>query len=164
MTAFEDFATARLHGMLRLAGAICLDAALAEDLVQDVLIKVLRHWDYIRGRMDPEQYVNRMLINEYLSWRRKWGRILPRATVEQATLQPDHADQYAARVALQAQIRRLPRRQQIVLALRFYAGLSDAEIAETLGCSPGTVRGYASRAITALRLQVAADDVEGRLT
>jgi DNA-directed RNA polymerase specialized sigma24 family protein len=40
-----------------------------------------------------------------------------------------------------------------VLVLRYYEGLSDTEIADVLGCAPGTVRGYASRAFAALRVE-----------
>jgi RNA polymerase sigma-70 factor (sigma-E family) len=165
MRTFEEFATARLRTLLRLAGAISMDAALAEDLVQDVLIKVMRRWQYVSTRADLEPYVNRMLINEYLSWRRKWSRISPRIDVEPDAVEPDHAELHAERNALQAQIRRLPRRQQVVLALRFYADMSDAEIAEAMGCSPGTVRGYAARAISSLRLRLVPEqDLKGRLT
>jgi DNA-directed RNA polymerase specialized sigma24 family protein len=67
----------------------------------------------------------------------------------------DHADQHADRTVLMAEIARLPRKQRAVLALRFYEGLTDSEIAETLGCTSGTVRGYASRALAQLRVQIA---------
>ena len=60
----------------------------------------------------------------------------------------------ADRDALLTELGKLPRRQQAVLVLRYYEGLTDAEIAELLGCSPGTVRGYASRGLAALRVGV----------
>jgi DNA-directed RNA polymerase specialized sigma24 family protein len=56
--------------------------------------------------------------------------------------------------ALRTELDKLPRRQRAVLVLRYYAGLSDAQIAEVLGCSAGTVRGYASRALAALRIEL----------
>ncbi len=98
-----------------------------------------------------------MVVNEYLSWRRRNWRLLPsglgrmRSTIASA---PDHAGQHAERDALLAEIDKLPRRQRAVLVLRYYEGLSDAEIAEVLGCAPGTIRGYAFRALAALRVEL----------
>ena len=69
-------------------------------------------------------------------------------------LAQDHAVAHAERAALLAELGKLPRRQRAVLVLRYYEGLSDTEIAEVLGCTPGTVRGYASRALAALRVQI----------
>jgi DNA-directed RNA polymerase specialized sigma24 family protein len=78
---FEEYARARLGPLLRLARGMTLDSALAEDLVQDLLIKVHRRWAQISRLDAPDVYVRRMLINEYISWRRKWGRIQPAATI-----------------------------------------------------------------------------------
>lgn len=63
---------------------------------------------------------------------------------------------YVERDALAAELAKLPARQRAVLALRYYEGLSDSEIAGALGCTPGTVRGYASRALAALRVEMTA--------
>jgi RNA polymerase sigma-70 factor (sigma-E family) len=161
---FEEYARARLGALLRLARGMTLDAPLAEDLVQDVLIKVQRHWAQISLLDFPDPYVRRMLVNEFISWRRKWGRIQPSATVEPTEVVPDLADAYADRLLLRAELVKLPRRQRAVLALRYYGGLSDAEIAQAMGCTPGTVRGYAARALQALRVELADQPihVEGR--
>lgn len=67
---------------------------------------------------------------------------------------PDHADQYSERQALLGELGKLPARQRAVLVLRYYEDRRDAEIAELLGCTPGTVRGYASRALAALRIEL----------
>ena len=61
---------------------------------------------------------------------------------------------YAERDALVAQLGKLPARQRAVLALRYYEGLSDTEIANLIGCRPGTVRGYATRALATLRVEM----------
>jgi RNA polymerase sigma-70 factor (sigma-E family) len=159
---FEEFAATRLPAVLRFAGVLTADRALAEDVVQEVLIRASRRWDQI-GELDrPEMYVRKMVINEYLSWRRRSWRLLPTGTpgdldarVSWDTATPDHAGQHAERDALLTEIGKLPRRQRGVLVLRYYEGFSDAEIAELLGCTPGTVRGYASRALAALRVELA---------
>jgi len=153
---FEEFAATRLPAVLRFAGVLTADRALAEDVVQEVLIRASRRWDQIGDLDRPEMYVRKMIVNEYLSWRRRSWRLLPTGTpadVDAVTL--DHADQHAERDALLTEIGKLPRRQRAVLVLRYYEGFSDAEIAELLGCTPGTVRGYASRALAALRVELA---------
>jgi RNA polymerase sigma-70 factor (sigma-E family) len=153
---FEEFAAARLGAVVRFAAVLAGERALAEDIVQEVLIRAHARWDRI-GRLDrPEAYVRKMVVNEYLSWRRRSWRLVPSGAVEpgEDRAWPDHAVGHAERDALLAEVSRLPRRQKAVLVLRYYEALSDAEIAEVLGCSPGTVRGYASRALATLRVDL----------
>ena len=154
---FEEFAADRLPGVLRFAGVLTADRALAEDVVQEVLIRAHARWNRI-GAMDrPDLYVRKMIVNEFLSWRRRsWRMVLTGRDLDVGD-QPtqDHAFAHAERAALLAELGKLPRRQRTVLVLRYYEGLSDPEIAEVLGCAPGTVRGYASRALATLRIQIA---------
>ncbi|MFL6161097.1 MAG: SigE family RNA polymerase sigma factor [Jatrophihabitantaceae bacterium] len=150
---FEQYATRRLPVMLGTARAICADPALAEDLVQDVLIKLHARWSAIGSMESPDAYVRRMLVNEYLTWRRKWLRTRagsqPR---EVADTEADFASEQADRAELLDEVRRLPARQRAVIGLRYFADVSDAEIAELLGCSQSTVRVHAARALKALRI------------
>src|SRR5579863_5053759 len=120
---FEEFAATRLPAVLRFAGVLTADRALAEDVVQEVLIRASRRWDQIGALDRPEMYVRKMVVNEYLSWRRRSWRLLPTGTpgdVDAVT--PDHAGQHAERDALLTEIGKLPRRQRAVLVLRFYEG------------------------------------------
>ncbi|WP_412543215.1 SigE family RNA polymerase sigma factor [Longispora sp. K20-0274] len=147
---FEEYAAARMSALLRYATVLTGDRALAEDVVQNVLVRAHSRWRRIE---DPDRYLRRMVVNEYLSWRRRWSRIVPMPSVAPPRSDaPDHATSHADRDALRAELDRLPRRQRAVLVLRYYEGLTDAEIAEVLDCAPGTVRGYASRALAALRI------------
>jgi RNA polymerase sigma-70 factor (sigma-E family) len=153
---FEEFAATRLPAVLRFAGVLTADRALAEDLVQEVLIRVHARWDRI-GAMDrPESYVRKMIVNEFVSWRRRSWRLVPVGRGQDVgdRVSQDHAFAHAERAALLAELGKLPRRQRAVLVLRYYEGLSETEIAEVLGCTPGTVRGYSSRALAALRVQI----------
>lgn len=153
---FEEFAATRLPGVLRFAGVLTADRALAEDVVQEVLIRVHARWNQI-GAMDrPELYVRKMIVNEFLSWRRRSWRLVPAGRGQDVgdRISHDHASIHAERAALLAELGKLPRRQCAVLVLRYYEGFSDTEIAEMLGCTPGTVRGYAFRALAALRIQI----------
>lgn len=155
---FEEFATTRLDAVLRFAVVLTNDRGLAEDVVQEVLIRAHGRWAQI-GEMDyPEAYVRRMVVNEFLSWRRKWARYVPHADVEPTATAPDHADLQAERAALLAEVAKLPRQQRAALVLRYYEGLSDAQIAEVLGCAETTVRGYVFRGLAALRVELAAAD------
>jgi RNA polymerase sigma-70 factor (sigma-E family) len=148
---FEQYAIQRLPVMLGTARAICADNALAEDLVQDVLIKLHARWSVIGSMQAPDAYVRRMLVNEYLSWRRKWLRPWPaQRPGEEAGA--DFASAQAERAELLDEVRRLPARQRAVIGLRYYADLTDAEIADLLGCSQSTVRVHAARALKALRV------------
>ncbi|GAB2651263.1 SigE family RNA polymerase sigma factor [Kribbella swartbergensis] len=154
---FEEWTRQGVPGLVRFATVLCGSGQLAEDLVQDTVIKVHRNWDRIQQVGNPDAYVRRMVVNEHLSWRRKWSRIVPRPEIwsEAGREQPDHAARLADQDEIVAELAKLPRRQRTVLVLRYYAGLSDAEIAETMGCSPHTVRSYASRALATLRIELA---------
>ena len=153
---FEEFAAAQLPGVLRFAGVLTADCALAEDVVQEVLIRAHARWNRIDAMDRPDLYVRKMIVNEFLSWRRRsWRLVLAgRGADVVDRLSQDHAVAHAERAALLAELGKLPRRQRAVLVLRYYEGLSDTEIAGVLGCTPGTVRGYASRALAALRVQI----------
>ena len=150
---FEEFVAERLAVLLGTARAVCGDRGLAEDIVQDVLIKVLADWDRIAALAERDAYVRRMLVNEFLSWRRKWARLIPHADPGQSLTWPDAQDSHAALDSLLAEIRRLPPRQRLIIGLRYFADLSDAQIAEDLGCATSTVRVQAARALARLRVQ-----------
>ena len=152
---FEEFATLRLPALLRFATVLSGDPALADDVVQEVLIRAHLRWRRIDALDRPESYLRKMIVNEFVSSRRRVRRWVPTATVEPVGQEPDPADRHADRDELTAELARLPRRQRAVLVLRYYEGFSDVEIADALGCRPGTVRGYASRALAALRVQLA---------
>jgi RNA polymerase sigma-70 factor (sigma-E family) len=154
---FDEFAGARLPAVLRFATALTGDPDLAKDLVQEVLIRVSGRWQEI-GQLDrPEAYVRKMVVNEYLSWRRRSWRLIPSGMSSHlaAPASPDPADGYVERQALLAELAKLSRRRRTALVLRYYEGFSDAEIAEVMGCSPSTVRGHVFRALAALRVELA---------
>ena len=152
---FEEFAATRLDAVVRFAAVLTNDRGLAEDVVQEVLIRAHQRWTTIGSLDQPEAYVRRMVVNEFHSWRRKWARITPRPSEQLDGPVDDQASTIAERRTLLAEVAKLPRRQRTVLVLRYYEGRPDAEIAATLGCSETTVRGYAFRALKALRIELA---------
>ena len=154
---FDEFAGARLPAMLRFATALAGDPDLAKDLVQEVLIRASGRWQKI-GQLDrPEAYIRKMVVNEYLSWRRRSWRLIPSEMSSHMSGRPspDPADAYIERQALLAELAKLSRRQRTALVLRYYEGLSDAEIAEVMGCAQSTVRGHVFKALAALRVELA---------
>lgn len=152
---FQEFAAARLPAVLAFAAVLTGQRATAEDIAQEVLIRAYARWDTIGGLDRPELYVRKMILNEFLSWRRRSWRLVPSGDAQvPADSAADHAEWYAERAALLAEIGKLPRRQRAVLVLRYYEDRSDAEIADLLGCRPATVRAYASRALAALRVEM----------
>ncbi len=148
---FEEWAEGSLVALLRFARVLCSDRGLAEDVVQEVLIKVHRQWPRIAKLDQPETYIRKMVVNEYLSWRRKWSRMHPVADVIADDHVADHSRTYADRDYLATAIAALPRQQRAVIVLRYYAAYSDPEIADLIGCGTSAVRAYAARALVTLR-------------
>ncbi|MEH0972715.1 SigE family RNA polymerase sigma factor [Micromonospora sp. CPCC 205546] len=158
---FEEFVSARGGSLLRFALMLTGDRHQAEDLVQSVLAKAYVRWARVAGMSRPEAYLKQVLVNENLRWwRRRSSRELPVAAPADGAHRADDAGAHAARDAAWALLRRLPRRQRAVLVLRYYEDLSDAQIAEVLGCAPATVRSQAARALATLRATVPTIDRE----
>ena len=153
---FEEFVAVRGPVLQRLARGLLRNPADAEDVVQDVLAKVLLKWPRINGADDPVAYVNRMLVNESTSfWRRGARREVPRAVEElPETVLPDAADRVGERDALLAALRTLPTKQRAVVALRYLDEMSDERIAEILDITIGAVRVNASRGLATLRARM----------
>jgi RNA polymerase sigma-70 factor (sigma-E family) len=151
---FDEFTETGLRPLLHFTRVLTGDRALAEDVVQEVLVRLHARGDRLGDIEHLGAYARRMAVNEYLGWRRKWSRQQPMSVPPEPPPQPDHAERHAEHDWLSSELARLPRRQRAVLVLRYYAGLTDAEIADELGCSPGTVRSHASRALATLRVEI----------
>lgn len=83
-----------------------------------------------------------MVVNEHVSYHRRWGRQIATADVVPLHFAPDHAEQISDRSELFGRLSALPARQRAAVVLRYYNGLTDAEIADELGCSTGAIRSY----------------------
>jgi RNA polymerase sigma-70 factor (sigma-E family) len=155
--SFRWFVVAHRRSLLRSALLLTGDRGHAEDLVQTALLKSYRHWDRISSRGEPVAYVHRVLVTTSTSW---WRR---RSATEQVmdTI-PDRAagpDRQRDDELLQA-LRTLPPRMRAVVVLRFYEDRSEAQTAELLGCSVGTVKTQTSRAMARLRELLSAAPTE----
>jgi RNA polymerase sigma-70 factor (sigma-E family) len=148
---FNEFVVGRSTRLLRTAYLLTQDWALAEDLLQTTLVKAWSAWPRIEG--DPEPYVRRILVNTQASWwRRRWRGEQPTDELPEPVTATDPHERRDDREHLWQALRRLPARQRAVLVLRYFEDLSEAEIADTMGVSVGTVKSQASKALAKLRL------------
>jgi RNA polymerase sigma-70 factor (sigma-E family) len=146
---FDEFVVSRSARLLRTAFLLTQDWALAEDLLQASLVKAWSAWRRIDG--DPEPYVRRVLVNTNTSWwRRRWRAEVPTDRLPESATDPYPG--HDEREQVWHALRRLPARQRAVIVLRYFDALSEAEIAEAMGCSVGTVKSQASKALAKLRL------------
>lgn len=148
--SFEEYASVSWSRLYRSAYLLAGNHADAEDLAQQTLIKAHRAWDKVSGSDSMDAYVRRILTNAFLSSKRLRGRrleLLTDALPESTAIAGTSED----RLVLWPHVRELPPRQRAVVVLRYYEDLSEAEIAETLGCSRGTVKSTAHRALKSLR-------------
>jgi len=156
---FDEFVRAEMGGLSRFAGALTGDRYLAEDVLSDALVKVARRWRRIGSLDDPAAYVRRVLVTTYLDDRRKVQRrrTEPSGDIEMLDRPAaDVAEAVVDRMEVARLLAALPPQQKAAVVLRYLLDESDEQIADTLGCSTGTVRSHLSRARTTLRL-VAAD-------
>ena len=158
---FEEYVIESRQRLFRFAVVLCGDTVLAGDLLCDVLGRAFERWHQVTAARDPHAYVRRMLVNEFVSWQRRRARTVPHPEVAQfADLRagrlgaagPDPGEVHAERSALLEELSRLPARQRAAIVLRYYADLSDEDIAATLGCRIGTVRSSISRGLATLRV------------
>ena len=148
---FSAYMSARQAALYRTAYLLAGDHATAEDLLQTAFAKLYLSWDRIRDREALDGYVRRIMVNENTSlWRRAWKR-----REHSSDSLPDRGavDTYDDGMGgeLWSFVQTLPPRQRSVIVLRSYEQLSEAEIADVLGVSVGTVKSQASRALAALR-------------
>ncbi len=148
---FREFVVSRGRSLLHSAYLLTGNLADAEDLVQSALAKTYQAWDRIEDRSALDGYVRRAMVNTHISWwrRRKVDEYptddLPDQPVDDATVTSEMND------ALRRAIDRLPHRMRTAVVLRFFEDMTEAEVADVLGVSQGTVKSTVSRAVAKLR-------------
>ncbi len=150
---FDRFAAAHADGLLRAAYLMVGDRGEAEDIVQECLLRLARKWQRVRQMEHPGAYARRVMFSLVLDGGpRRSRRKLELVTVE---ITPAAGGEDTASLDSRADLIRalaeLPARQRAVLVLRYFADLPEAEVATALGCSVGTVKSSASRALERLR-------------
>lgn len=135
----------------RVAYRLVGDRGEAENLAQEAMARALVRWPRVH-RYD-EAWITRVTTNLAIG---HWRRHRPTSTADPD--RPTTADHLAERVDLARALRRLPKRQREVLALRYLADLTEVETADRLGCSVGSVKQHASRGLRAMRGLLVPDD------
>lgn len=151
---FEEFVTGRQAGMFRAAFLITGDRHLAEDLVQGSLERAYQNWRRVVAAGNPDAYVRRIMVNLATDWwrsRRYMSETNLAEMAHTASTEAGHAEQAERRDLILRALRNLPTRMRVVLVLRYYEDLSEAETAAIMGCSVGTVKSQASRALDRMR-------------
>jgi RNA polymerase sigma-70 factor (sigma-E family) len=157
--SFRAFVEQHWVPLTRIAFLLTGDRGYAEDLVQVALEKTHRKWARVSVMEAPVAYVRRAMVNTATSWRRRrrFGEVPLMSTDTGPVVNPyGQADQ---RQEVLTALRKLPPRMRAVLVLRYFEDLSEVEIADALGCSTGTVKSQASRALARLRSQLDHADI-----
>ncbi|MBD3783359.1 MAG: SigE family RNA polymerase sigma factor [Micrococcales bacterium] len=155
--AIGELYAAHARGLVRLAWLLLHDEQEAEEVVQDAFVAAHRRWSRLRDEAAGAAYVRRAVVNGARSALRRRGvreRYVAVLAAERAAAPPGPDEQAVAAEEHDELVRaltHLPQRQREVLVLRYYLDLPEAEIAEALGISPGSVKTHAHRGLAALR-------------
>jgi RNA polymerase sigma-70 factor (sigma-E family) len=153
--SFSSYVRARQPVLLRTARSLTANPSDAEDLLQTALAKTYAAWERIEDHRALDGYVRRALVNTRTSqWRKR--RVDEFVCDELPEPEPvpgaeDPAERQALHDAMWRAIAKLPARQRAMVVLRYYEDLSEAQTAEVLGVSVGTVKSAVSRALGKLR-------------
>jgi RNA polymerase sigma-70 factor (sigma-E family) len=160
---FGAFVEQRYAHLLRIAYLLTGSQSRAEDLLQSALLATLSRW---RRMEQPEAYVRRVMVNHLASQfrRRRVVEVLTAVLPDRAATDPATDPDSGLRDELWQALGRLPARMRAVLVLRYWEDMSEAETAELLGVSVGTVKSQASRGLARLRELVGDANLTGDLT
>lgn len=146
---------AHLPGATRLAYLLTGDRAAAEDVAQEAFLRVAARIGALRDEAAFGAYLHRAVVNRVRNRARRLK--LERAHVADVATAAYDLPDVATRDRLWTALLRLPHRQRAALVLRYYLDLSEADIAERLGCRPGTVKSAVARGLAALRTDLSTD-------
>ncbi len=149
---FGEYVTARGRSLLRTAYLLTGNLADAEDLVQSALAKTYQAWARIEDRGALDGYVRRAMVNTHISsWRRRRVEEIPTDEIPDQVVADPSGDS-DLQDTLRRAIERLQRRMRAAVVLRYYEDMTEAEVADVLGVSLGTVKSTVSRAVAKLRV------------
>ncbi len=162
---FAELVQARGPALHRAAYLMVGDTALAQDLVQEALVKTYAAWPRLREPAKAEAYCRKAITTTAISWfrRKSWSGERPTETLPEVAPHPDragssrssdHAD-HAERVALEQTLwqalQQLPARQRAAIVLRYYEDLTEVQTAELMSCAVGTVKSQVAAGLAKLR-------------
>lgn len=149
---FAEFYAATWPLLLRTTYVVAGDRQRAEDALQAAYAKALASWGRVSRADDPVAYLRKMAVNAALAQHRTaFARREATVGVVPDRSSASGEDALLERDEVWVAVRGLPPRQRAVVVLRYYEDLSEQQIAEILGCRPGTVKSQASAALATLR-------------
>lgn len=152
-----SFVAARSAALFRVAYLVIGDHQLAQDLLQESLAKTYVAWPRLHDVSNAEAYTRRVIVTTAISWRRRRGFHERPAERLPEPAQADSTDTTVLHDALWSCLLELPPRQRTAIVLRHYVDLTEAQTAETMGCSIGTVKSSVSTGRRRLRERVGRD-------
>ena len=151
--ALTELYTAHYRSLVRLASMLVRDTGTAEEVVQDAFVALYCTWSGLRDSANARSYLHHTVVNRSRSVLRR--RAVADKHVAALAAQDISDDQPALalmeRSAMAGALRLLPVRQREALVLRFYADLSEADVAKAMGITRGAVKSHTARAMTTLR-------------
>ena len=151
---FAEFFTASWDPCLRAVAACTGNMTMAEDQVAEAFARAWASWDKVSQHPAPRAWVVRTALNAGASW---WRRRSKETVLTRNDIAASDSQGTGLNTAVLSALRRLPARQREVIVLRVLLDLDIDSTARQLGIAPGTVRAHLSRAMTALRNELAAD-------
>ena len=139
---FTDFVRAYSSSLFRTAYLMTGDYQRAEDILQSALVRIYQRWTRIDAMERPLGYAQRVVVTQAASW---WRRRSSHEALLQTSDEPSwngRVDDIAEHERVWQAVLSLPPRQRAVTVLRYYEDLTEAQIAETLGMAPGTVKSH----------------------
>ncbi|WP_109508296.1 SigE family RNA polymerase sigma factor [Nocardioides speluncae] len=150
---FSEYVAARWPRLVRSAVLLGCAPAEAEDVTQAALTQCLVNWSKVRRAADRDAYVHRVLINTFVSGRRRhWHGERPTGELPERVV-ADETDSVDLADAVSRSLGRLSHDQRAAVVLRYFAHLTEEQMVDVLGVAPGTVKSRLSRA-----LKILADD------
>ncbi|MGC9669350.1 SigE family RNA polymerase sigma factor [Planosporangium sp. 12N6] len=160
--SFDAYVRSRGASLFRTAYVLTGDHHLAEDLVQEALLRLAGRWRQVASAGDPDAYVRRTLYHQHVSWWRRRRRGVTEVKVEPPQVAAlDASGDVPSALAVWDALARLAPRQRAVLVLRYYEDLSEAQTAAILGVRVGTVKSQVRDALA--RLRVLAPELSDRI-
>ena len=149
--AFTEFMSVSSASLFRTAYLIVGDHQLAQDLLQESLIKTYIAWPKLRDPSKAGAYTRKTIVTTAISWRRRRSFHERPTDLLPDTAVPDPGETVTTHASLVSQLRTLPPRQRAAIVLRYYEDLSEAQTAEVMGCSVGAVKSQVSTGLGRLR-------------
>jgi RNA polymerase sigma-70 factor (sigma-E family) len=150
--AFDELVDARSTSLLRTAYLLTGERASAEDLLQTAFAKTWFRWKRLNDPQAGEAYVRQVMFTTYAKWyRRKWRGEIPTGHLPDTDATPDQYAGVDDRDRLQRALAELSPKARAVIVMRFYEDRTEAQVAEVLGCSIGTVKSTTHRGLAKLR-------------